>query len=172
MRDCLGYVLLRHGDAGNPDPAAALAEHASTLSSYPSSPWALLGAAEASEAIGRRQDAEGYAAAFRAQQAANGFAITSPCPQYEAEPPPSPPPSPPPPSVAELARFRLPSSSCSGDAAASSSALCVGGSVAGLVALCLALVGAPLHVAVTRDSYTLALVDAPQPTQAALVTAA
>ena len=81
VRDCLGYVLL-HSEP--PDAAGALDAHLASLSRFPRSGWALLGAAQALQAMGeeRAAEAEAYRAQYQVAWEAADVPLTCPCPQF------------------------------------------------------------------------------------------
>ncbi|KAL1523369.1 hypothetical protein AB1Y20_018313 [Prymnesium parvum] len=81
VRDCLGYVLLH---SHPPNASAALEVHQASLRRFPRSGWALLGAAQALEALGEAHAAEAYSyrEQFEAAWAAADAPIASACPQF------------------------------------------------------------------------------------------
>jgi len=88
-RECLGYILLTHGENGAPDPAGALSEFTAALQRSPRNPWALLGAAQASAALnGSELASNTYELQFEAATRTGDTKISSPCPQYGSVVPP------------------------------------------------------------------------------------
>merc|ERR1712176_10239 len=81
-RECLGYVLLTHGEHGVPDPKAALREFTAALNRRPRTPWALIGAAESLAALVSSTAANPWKQQFRAAMKDADTIIASPCPQY------------------------------------------------------------------------------------------
>jgi len=76
-RECLGHVLLIRGE-----PEAALKEFAEALRHRPRTPWALIGAAQAVDALGNSTAANPWKLQFRASMKDADVSISSSCPQY------------------------------------------------------------------------------------------
>jgi len=86
-RECLGYVLQTQGVDGVPDPAAALETYVAALKHRPRTPWALIGAAQATDALTTSTAANPYELQFQAAMKDADTMISSPCPQYASKAP-------------------------------------------------------------------------------------
>jgi hypothetical protein len=88
-RECIGYILLTRGEHGTPDPKAALEQYLAALRHKPRSPWALIGAAQASAALSPAPAtaANPYRLQFQAAMKEADVEISSSCPQFALKAP-------------------------------------------------------------------------------------
>ena len=98
--DCLGYVLLMQAD-GVADPAArgalraeAAAHFQQSVAAFPRSGWALLGLAQAHDALGHPAEATAYRNQHTAAWSKADVTLLGACPQFASVAPPAAPTTP------------------------------------------------------------------------------